>query len=453
MNKLIHDFQVIILAGGNARKLKPLTDNIPKTLLSVANRKLLTYQLEFIARMGFKEVIVIASNVHEQKILQFLGVFKEENPNHIISTDLKVNIEVVEDYISSAGSLLKVKDKIQRDVIVMTGDIIVEDDGFLHHMADKHRARDAAVTVLGYYEKKDETEDKKKKEIPSSVDYIGVDQKTDRLLMLVSSTDLEGEFLKVKKSLLTKFPNFSLHTKVKDAHLYIFSRWTFEVLEQHKDTIQSIKSQFVPFLTRCQYRPKLVEGITIPSFLTTSSKSNTFTVAQMSASTYEKDDKVKCLLYILSEETYCTRAVDLASFMEANREISTGSRWYKPFELESKGKHRNFIGATATINVKTQIPAGSIVGEYTKIGATVGVKKSMIGCHSNLSDSSKILNSVILSHVTIEENAKIQNSIIGDNCCIEENADITDCVIGSGNKIAAHSVLKGMKIPASSNAI
>lgn len=90
-------------------------------------------------------------------------------------------------------------------------------------------------------------------------------------------------------------------------------------------------------------------------------------------------------------------------------------------------------------------------GDYTKIGATVGVKKSMIGCHSNLADSSKILNSVILDHVTIEENAKIQNSIIGDNCCIEESADITDCIIGSGNKIAAHSVLKGEKIAATSS--
>jgi translation initiation factor eIF-2B subunit gamma len=451
MNKLIHDFQVIILTGGNARKLKPLTDNTPKTLLTIANRKLLTYQLEFIARMGFKEVMVVASNVYDQKILQFIQLFKEENPNHIITTELQVNIEVVEDYVSSAGSLLKVKDKITRDVIVITGDIIVEDDGFLHHMADKHRARDAAVTVLGYYEKKEEGEEKKKKEVPASVDYIGVDQKTDRLLMLVSSTDLEGEFLKVKKSLLTKFPNFTLHTKVKDAHLYIFSRWTFEILEQHKDTIQSIKSHFVPFLARCQYRPKLVEGINIPDFLTNKSK-DVFTVCQMSASPHEKDDKVKCLLYILSEETYCTRAVDIPSFMAANREISSGNRWYKPFEPETKGaKHKNFIGLTAIINQKTQIPAGSIVGEYTKIGATVGVKKSMIGCHSNIADCSKILNSVILDHVTIEENAKIQNSIVGDNCCIEENAEITDCIIGSGNKIAAHSVLKGEKISAASS--
>jgi translation initiation factor eIF-2B subunit gamma len=137
--------------------------------------------------------------------------------------------------------------------------------------------------------------------------------------------------------------------------------------------------------------------------------------------------------------------------MLANREISTGNRWYKPFEPETKGKQRNYIGASAVINQKTQIPAGSIVGDYTKIGATVGVKKSMIGCHSNVLDSAKILNSVVLDHVTIEENVKMQNSVIGDNCCIEENADITDCVIGSGNKIAAHSVMKGQKI--SANAI
>lgn len=48
--------------------------------------------------------------------------------------------------------------------------------------------------------------------------------------------------------------------------------------------------------------------------------------------------------------------------MAANREISSGNRWYKPFEPESKGKQRNYIGQTAIINQKTQIPAGSIVG-------------------------------------------------------------------------------------------
>jgi NDP-sugar pyrophosphorylase family protein len=55
--KLIHDFQVVILAGGSGRRLRPITsEEIPKALLPVANRELLSYQLEFVAKMGFPEV-------------------------------------------------------------------------------------------------------------------------------------------------------------------------------------------------------------------------------------------------------------------------------------------------------------------------------------------------------------------------------------------------------------
>lgn len=56
-NKLIHDFQIIILAGGSGRRLRPMTsDDMPKALLPVANRVLLSYQLEFVSKLMFPEV-------------------------------------------------------------------------------------------------------------------------------------------------------------------------------------------------------------------------------------------------------------------------------------------------------------------------------------------------------------------------------------------------------------
>jgi NDP-sugar pyrophosphorylase family protein len=51
----------------------------------------------------------------------------------------------VGDYVGTAGVLLSLKPELNGDVIVMGADVIVEGD-FLHHMADIHRARDAAGT-------------------------------------------------------------------------------------------------------------------------------------------------------------------------------------------------------------------------------------------------------------------------------------------------------------------
>ena len=47
------EFQVVILAGGNGNRMYPLTEEIPKCLLPVANRPLLSYQLELLERVGF----------------------------------------------------------------------------------------------------------------------------------------------------------------------------------------------------------------------------------------------------------------------------------------------------------------------------------------------------------------------------------------------------------------
>lgn len=54
-----------------------------------------------------------------------------------------LTIQVVPDYIGTAGILLSLKPDLRGDIIVMGGDVIVEGD-FLHHMADTHRSRDAA---------------------------------------------------------------------------------------------------------------------------------------------------------------------------------------------------------------------------------------------------------------------------------------------------------------------
>jgi NDP-sugar pyrophosphorylase family protein len=52
------EFQVILFAGGLGNRMYPLTEEIPKVLLPVANRPLISYQLEFLERAGFSGTIM-----------------------------------------------------------------------------------------------------------------------------------------------------------------------------------------------------------------------------------------------------------------------------------------------------------------------------------------------------------------------------------------------------------
>lgn len=57
-----------------------------------------------------------------------------------------------------------------------------------------------------------------------------------------------------------RFPSFTLHTYLKDAHLYLFAKWTLELLEARKSMLQSISHHFVPYLLTLQRRKKLPNG-------------------------------------------------------------------------------------------------------------------------------------------------------------------------------------------------
>ena len=49
---------VVILAGGLATRLRPLTGKIPKALLEIAGRPFLEHQVELLKRNSISEVIL-----------------------------------------------------------------------------------------------------------------------------------------------------------------------------------------------------------------------------------------------------------------------------------------------------------------------------------------------------------------------------------------------------------
>lgn len=50
--------QCVILAGGLATRMRPLTDTVPKALLLAAGRPFIDYQLEWLARVGVTKVLL-----------------------------------------------------------------------------------------------------------------------------------------------------------------------------------------------------------------------------------------------------------------------------------------------------------------------------------------------------------------------------------------------------------
>ena len=70
MNKTLHDspdlMPALILAGGLATRLRPLTEKIPKALIEVAGHPFLWHQLQLLKRNGIRKIILSVGYLGEQ---------------------------------------------------------------------------------------------------------------------------------------------------------------------------------------------------------------------------------------------------------------------------------------------------------------------------------------------------------------------------------------------------
>jgi len=67
-----HSTSALILAAGRGERMRPLTDTTPKPLLKVKGKSLITYHLERLAKLGFKDIVINIDHLGQQ-IVDELG--------------------------------------------------------------------------------------------------------------------------------------------------------------------------------------------------------------------------------------------------------------------------------------------------------------------------------------------------------------------------------------------
>ncbi|WP_440634195.1 sugar phosphate nucleotidyltransferase [Candidatus Pelagibacter sp. HIMB1746] len=104
---------IIILAGGKATRLRPITKNIPKSMVLINNKPFLYYQLKQLLRFNF-EKIIISTGYKSQVIEKYIDK-KFKNESISIIKDTK--------YCSGTGGAIKNCLKIiNNDFFVIYGD-------------------------------------------------------------------------------------------------------------------------------------------------------------------------------------------------------------------------------------------------------------------------------------------------------------------------------------------
>ena len=240
------EFTAVVLASvSDGDGLYPLTENIPPALLPVANRPLLSFQLEMLERaMSFSQVLVLTT----ERWLPLLSTWVSEQ----YKGPLEVELLVVPDDAGSADALRHIRAKLTTDFVLLAGDVIT--DVPFQRMADLHRLQGAAATALFREVAARAAGVAKKEKDLAGIDFVGVDETGQRILSLEAAADCDG-VVSISQSLLRAYPHVQLRTDLVDAHVYIFAPWVLDVLEQ-KPHFSSAKFELLPYLVRKQFLSK-----------------------------------------------------------------------------------------------------------------------------------------------------------------------------------------------------
>jgi len=133
----IKDTPVIIMAGGEGKRLDPFTKILPKPLIPIGEKPIIEVIMSNFKKYGFNKFI-ISLNYKAEMIKMYFS----ENPNNY-----KISYIQEKEFLGTAGALVLTKDKLSETFILSNCDVVVDvnfDDLLKHHKKNKNQA-----TILG----------------------------------------------------------------------------------------------------------------------------------------------------------------------------------------------------------------------------------------------------------------------------------------------------------------
>ena len=111
--------KVVLLSGGFGKRLKPLTDYLPKPLIPVCNYPIIEWQIRYFKKFGIKDIVICVGYRADQVI------------KHLEGKNLGVRLEysIEKEPLGTAGALKKAARYVDtEDFFVANGDVLTNLD-------------------------------------------------------------------------------------------------------------------------------------------------------------------------------------------------------------------------------------------------------------------------------------------------------------------------------------
>jgi NDP-sugar pyrophosphorylase family protein len=111
--------QCVILAGGLATRLRPITENIPKSMVRIGNKPFLEYQVELLRNMGVVDLILCVGHKSDM-IVEYFG----DGSN----LGVKINYSHEDTLLGTGGALRNAGNMLKDRFFVLYGDAYLDVD-------------------------------------------------------------------------------------------------------------------------------------------------------------------------------------------------------------------------------------------------------------------------------------------------------------------------------------
>lgn len=108
--------QAVILAGGEGKRLRPLTHSRPKVLIPLANRPIIGHVIQSLIRAGIRDIVVVVGYRREQ-VIRYVNEF---HPG--------IRVVIQDRQLGTAHALACARDYITGNFLVLPGDNYIDEN-------------------------------------------------------------------------------------------------------------------------------------------------------------------------------------------------------------------------------------------------------------------------------------------------------------------------------------
>lgn len=135
----IYELPVVVMAGGEGTRLRPLTLTTPKPMIPVGNTTLADMMMDKFSDIGCKK-FYLSLNYHADQIEEFYTKNNPRGREYVFFREDKP--------LGSGGPLSLIKDKLTSTFIAGSCDIVLDKSIDFRKVVDYHRAAKNEVTVV-----------------------------------------------------------------------------------------------------------------------------------------------------------------------------------------------------------------------------------------------------------------------------------------------------------------